>query len=213
MKGEYNKMSVEKENIIIKKPETADEIDLKNFKKISDISTLANQKLDDFDKTYNAPDFSELLKSLNTKEESKSEELFELKVEAPQEDEKPIAIHKERARMELTVRAKLMISVYSVIVLLLGALMIYNAVSIGNYNASIAQNKQILAVEQQNLTEMEAALESLQGTATAEVSSEISQITSISRLDVFDKLERPSYTKDTNLFDKICELFSGLFGG
>lgn len=207
-------MSVEKENVIIKRPETADEIDLKNFKKISDISTLANQKLDDFDKTYNAPDFSELLKSLNDKEEvEKSQELFELNVDAPQKEEKPVVIHKERAKMELTVRAKLMISVYSIIVLLLGALMIYNAVSIGNYNSSIAQNKQILTVEQQSLTEMEAALESLKGSATAEVTAEMSQVSSISELDVFEKLSRPSYTKDTNLFDKICEFFSNLFGG
>lgn len=197
-------MSVDNE-ILIKKDEPA-----VTSKSISDITQVANEQLAKFDSTYRAPDLSKLLVTEKKLEEEIGQPLFELDLDNSQDEEKDKTqvSHQSAA---LTLKAKLIIGVTAVIMVLLSALLIYNATLISKYKGDIAYNTEVLQVEQERLNGLMEQLEGLNTQSATDLG--LSETTNRISLPKLEKLSRTEYTEDSNWFDAICEFFSSILGG
>ena len=167
------------------------------------LDTDVDVELKEFENSYNTQDFSQLLD--NARIDSQT---IELNL-ADKQAEKVAT----RTHINISLRTKLIIAVYATIVILLGALLIYNAVAIGNYKESIAQKSALLEVEQANLDSLEEILDNVNGVTPEDIGMSKIDSNNITKLNKLEKLSKVDYVTETNWFDKVCEFISAMFGG
>lgn len=167
------------------------------------LDTDVDVELKEFENSYKTQDFSQLLD--NARIDSQT---IELNLADRQE-----AKAKTRTHLNISLRMKLIIAVYATIVVLLGALLIYNAVSIGNYRESIAQKSALLEVEQAKLDSLEEILANVNGVTPEDIGMSKIDSNNITKLKKLEKLSKVDYVTETNWFDKVCEFISAIFGG
>ncbi len=192
--------------------ETSLDTEIIRMPKLSDEA----ERLEHFNQKYTAPKFSTEIQSPKEKEEVKTEKAFELEIPGEEtiSEKKIKAYAKQKAQVFLSLKAILAISVYAVVMVLLGTLLIYNFASIGNYSNQIKTNTEILATETQYLNEVIDNLNlSKQQADIIKNNMKIITEEQIVNLKLSTKGGNAGFTKETNWFDAICNFLSGLFGG
>lgn len=202
-------MSVENDLLIKRDTATSTTTAVKS---ISDITQVANEQLAKFDTAYRAPDLSKLLVTEKNIEETIGQPMFELDLDENkvEEQSKADVVKKSRA-ITLTLKAKLIISVAAITMILLSVLLIYNATLISSYKGDIAYNTEVLQVEQARLNGLMEELESISSQTASDLG--LGETTSTIKLPNVSKLQKTTYTEESNWFDAVCEFFSSIFGG
>ncbi len=191
------------------------DIDDINLSKVQDISTIAKQELDHFDTTYE-DDITEKY------EQIRNEMLAETEVSTPQiekvDNEFFPAIRlkneveaKSENVVSINLRGKLIIGVFTSILLLLSILLVYNAVLINRYRAEVGTDSQIVADLQDQNAILEGELNGLlNGVDAGSLNMGEGTYQDIPLIQRTPVSEIPG---ETNWFDAICNFFSSLFGG
>lgn len=167
------------------------------------LDTDVDVELKEFDNSYKTQDFSQLLDNARIDAET-----IELSL-ADKQAEKTRA----KSHLNISLRTKLIIAVYATIIILLGVLLIYNAVSIGQYKESIAQKNALLSVEQAKVDSLEDILANVSGVTPEDIGMSKVDSNNITKLKKLEKLAKIDYATETNWFDKVCEFISALLGG
>lgn len=167
------------------------------------LDTDVDVELKKFDNSYKTQDFSQLLDNARIDAET-----IELSL-ADKQAEKTRA----KSHLNISLRTKLIIAVYATIIILLGVLLIYNAVSIGQYKESIAQKNALLSVEQAKVDSLEDILANVSGVTPEDIGMSKVDSNNITKLKKLEKLAKIDYATETNWFDKVCEFISALLGG
>lgn len=167
------------------------------------LDTDVDVELKEFDNSYKTQDFSQLLDNARIDAET-----IELSL-ADKQAEKTRA----KSHLNISLRTKLIIAVYATIIILLGVLLIYNAVSIGQYKESIAQKSALLSVEQAKVDSLEDILANVSGVTPEDIGMSKVDSNNITKLKKLEKLAKIDYATETNWFDKVCEFISALLGG
>lgn len=202
-------------------------IDDANMQKVNDVSQMAYDQLKRFDQNFSAENdpaaYYQKIKEdmISTKEvEDKTvtkNGVYELEIAEPQL--MPTITHKNKedqqscAKITLNLHGKLIIAVYTSILLLLSVLLIYNAVSISRYNANISHVSQEIVIKEQELDALQQQLQQLVDSTSPENSNMTQGGGTSITLRPFEKNPALKYSKDKNWFDSLCEFFSGIFGG
>lgn len=126
---------------------------------------------------------------------------------------KPVS--EERVNVKLNVRGKIMLAVYSCIVLLLSVFCIYNAFVIGNMNQIVTQKESAYIKEQTEINALEQNLNNMTAETTikSKLDEDFRSITDSDKIYVSagEKTPVPTYEEPSNFFDKLCIFFSELF--
>ena len=130
------------------------------------------------------------------------------------EEETKVQI-KTAAKAKLNARGKIMISVYSIVVAIIVAFCIYNAVAINGLQSDIAYKDGIVATQ----TEIVAGLQNtynnlgLDDTIIASTAGEFKAPTDadIVKVGGFELTERPAAETQSNWFEDLCEAIRKLF--
>ena len=192
-------------------------IDDANLSKIQDLSEIAMQELKNFDTTYEN-DLTERYEKIKSEMLSETvatpaselftkveNEFFSTITEKQEEEKTPEKV------VSINLRGKLIIGVFTSIVLLLSILLIYNAVLINRYKAEIGADTQIVMELETNNDLLQSQLDELLAGKTPET-MDMTQLDA-SEINLIQRTETPTITQDTNWFDAVCNFFSGLFGG
>ena len=123
-----------------------------------------------------------------------------------------------KVKLSLNSRTKLAVFTYAFVTLMLGFLLIYNAVSLANMNASINNLNGSISAEQANI---ERVIKDI-GNMTDEdnvldIASDLSfrevPLSNIVQVQLYEKQTPPHYEGQTNWFDSICRFLNSVFGG
>ena len=119
------------------------------------------------------------------------------------------------ARPKLNARGKIVVSVYSIVVAIIVALCIYNAVAISGFTSDIAYKEAIVATQTQIVAGLETEYESL-ADADAIITATNGEFktpeeTDIVRVGGFEMAERTTEKAQTNWFEELCESIRKLF--
>lgn len=193
----------------------------KEVSTISDIIRMPKvsedaERIEHFNQKYTAPKFLAEVETPKIKEEVKVEKAFELEIPGEETiaEKKIRAYAKQKAQVFLSLKAKLVISVYAVVMVLLGTLLIYNFASINSYTHQINTNTEILATESAYLEEVIDSLNlSKKQADTIKNNMKLISEEQLINLKLSTKGEIAGFTKDTNWFDAICNFLSEIFGG
>lgn len=124
-------------------------------------------------------------------------------------------ISDEKIHVKLNVRGKIMLAVYSSIVLLLSVFCIYNAFVIGNMNQIVTQKESAYVQEQTEINALEQNLNNMTAETTikARLDKNFRSATEGDKIYVNagEKTAIPTYEEPSNFFDKLCVFFSELF--
>lgn len=119
------------------------------------------------------------------------------------------------ARPRLNARGKIIVSVYSIIVAIILAFCIYNAVSISSLSSSIAAKNQIVASQTEVINNLEQTYNSLgdEDVIRDEVNGTFKTPTQDDTVVVDDFVitERPQAESHTNWFEEFCRKLKNLF--
>ncbi|MDD4211010.1 MAG: hypothetical protein PHC46_01270 [Clostridia bacterium] len=123
-----------------------------------------------------------------------------------------------KVKLSLNSRTKLAVFTYAFVTVMLGFLLIYNAVSLSNISANINNLNGSISAEQANIervikdignmTDEDNVLDVATDLSFAQVPAG-----SIVQVTLYDKQTPPHYEGQTNWFDSICKFLNGLFGG
>ena len=120
-----------------------------------------------------------------------------------------------RSRVKLNARGKIMVAVYSIVVAIITAFCIYNAVAIGGLQEDIVAKSQIVASQTQVITGLQETYNSLgeDNTIMSQVDGEFKtpEASDVVSVSDFEMTERPSYKEETNWFEDFCEALKKLF--
>ncbi len=202
-------------------------IDEANLQKVNDISQLAQEQLKRFDqqlaKSEDPAAYYQRVREemtsvteVPTKETSSKNGVYELEVADTQmlptitqkQEEKENTV-----KLNINLRGKLIIAVYTSIILLLGILMIYNAVSIANYNSQIANTNQQIVIKQQELDALQIQLQDLMQQINPQAAGMTQGGGTSLQAKEFAKNTVIKNQKEGNWFDDLCNFFSSIFGG
>ena len=118
-------------------------------------------------------------------------------------------------KVKLRARAKIAITVYSIILACLISFAIYNAVAISNMNASIATQNQTMIEEQLVINELLSEYNNLGSDTTIRLRTEGVFVepteSDIVRASKTQMVERDEVPVESNWFEDLCEFISELF--
>ncbi|MBQ3158495.1 MAG: hypothetical protein IJB98_02255 [Clostridia bacterium] len=122
---------------------------------------------------------------------------------------------KTYAKAKLNARGKIIVAVYSIVVAIIVALCIYNAVAISGMTSDIAYKEAIVASQTEIISSLESTYNSL-GEEDVIISSTAGEFktpteSDIVRIDGFEMAERTSTKTQTNWFEDLCEAIRKLF--
>lgn len=190
------------------------DIDDINLSKVQDLSSIAKQELNHFDTTYEnniAENYEKMKSEMLAEPEiisssiSKVDNEFFPTIKLKGEEETPEKV------VSINLRGKLIIGVFASIVLLLSILLIYNAVLINRYRASIGDNSQIVINLENENSALQGELDSLlNGISPDSVGM---QEGVYEEIDLIPRSLVKEIPAESNWFDSICNFFSSLFGG
>lgn len=190
------------------------DIDDINLSKVQDLSSIAKQELNHFDTTYEnniAENYEKMKSEMLAEPEiisssiSKVDNEFFPTIKLKEEEETPEKV------VSINLRGKLIIGVFASIVLLLSILLIYNAVLINRYRASIGDNSQIVINLENENSALQGELDSLlNGISPDSVGM---QEGVYEEIDLIPRSLVKEIPAESNWFDSICNFFSSLFGG
>lgn len=119
------------------------------------------------------------------------------------------------SKVRLNSRGKIIVAVYSIIVAIIVAFCIYNAVSIGNMEAGIIAKSQIVATESNVITALEDTYSSLgeEENILSQLDPSFKKPTSddISFIDDFEMAVRTKPNTQSNWFENFCKSLKKLF--
>ena len=119
------------------------------------------------------------------------------------------------ARAKLNARAKILISVYSIVAAIIVAFCIYNAVMIGSLNGAIVAKNQLVSTETQVISDLTNTYNSLgeDDYIISQVGDTYKAPTNQDKVSVsdFEFKTRNQRKEETNWFEKFCESFKKLF--
>lgn len=119
------------------------------------------------------------------------------------------------AKARLNARGKIIVAVYSVIVAIIVAFCIYNAVAINGMQSTIAGKEQIVATQTQVITDLQNTYNELGGEdyITSQVGGSFKKPTAsdIVAVEGFEMVERPEEVSQTNWFEDFCQALRRLF--
>lgn len=118
-------------------------------------------------------------------------------------------------RMKLNMHGKIILAVFSCVLVLLTSFSIYNAVVIGKLNSEIALKEETLINSQTEVENLEYSVDNLSSESTikSKLNTNFRKLKDTDKVYLEDsaKTEIVTYEKSTNFFDKLCEFFSNLF--
>lgn len=119
------------------------------------------------------------------------------------------------SRIKLNARGKIIVSVYSIIVAIIVAFSIYNAVAINAMQAEIVAKSQIVATETGVISDLQETYNSLgeKDNILSQVEGEFKVPTDndIVYVEDFTMSKRPVVSEETNWFEKFCRALRNLF--
>lgn len=125
------------------------------------------------------------------------------------------ATTKTYSRAKLNARGKIMVAVYSIIVAIIVAFCIYNAVAISGLESDIVTKNGIVATQTEVITELENTYNSLgeEDNIISQVGDEFRSPTDsdIVALDSFEMSVREQAESQSNWFERFCEKLRKLF--
>ena len=98
----------------------------------------------------------------------------------------------------------------------MGVLGIFNAVNINNLNYSNLSKTQEIANLGQEITKIDQVIEGMIDKDTVKENGEqngMESVTNKTKIELIEKKQVEDYQGRPNLFDRICNFFSHLFGG
>ena len=180
--------------------------------------TTTENQTDDFEveKEYNFEDYTS---SLNTAQARPVKSFMpRIERERPQVqvvDE--VEVTQTKTKLRLNARGKILVGAYSLVVAILVAFAIYNAIAIANLNTAVATKTAEYTTMQSQVTSLESEYQTLGAQDTvgqkAAVEQGFKEATSEDYVSISlgEKQELVNIEESTNLFDKICNFLSNLF--
>ncbi len=121
---------------------------------------------------------------------------------------------RENVRAKLNARGKIILSVVAIVLCSLMAFAIGNAVTLSSLGGAISQKQQLVATQQQAVSQLEQEYQLLNsGVVDAAEELGYTQATEdqIIYLNSVETISRPTAQIETNWFDSLCKFFSNLF--
>lgn len=119
------------------------------------------------------------------------------------------------ARPKLNARGKIVVAVYSIVVAIIVAFCIYNAVAIRGLQGDVASKEQIVASQTQVITELQNTYNELGGDdyIASQVGDTFKTPTDadIVKVNGFEMVERPTEVSQNNWFESFCQSLRKLF--
>ncbi len=165
----------------------------------------------------------EIVKTFTPKEKVKKNNDFDKILEVSndfQTSENTITINetskKQKFKMKLRPRGKLILIAISMVIILLSSLMIGNAIKINHLNSEISNLNNQITVED---LKIDKAIKDL-GYLTDEAKSdeqairlELEKSTDFNQIELYERSEPIKVKANSNWFDKFCNFISKIFGG
>ncbi len=164
---------------------------------------------------YRRPNFSDIdFEPINFSETITSENPVTVQKNTVSVSEEIISRPSTRARARLNARGKIILSVAIICICALMAFMIGNAVTISGLNGSIAQKQQLVAQQQQVVSDLynqsQKLDEDLYDNAINNGYGEI-DAQDVVQTGNISKIDKPKAEIESNWFDNLCNWFAGLF--
>lgn len=194
------------------------DIDQANISKMESVSKVAEQQLERFNQT-STETYNQIKAGLTDIEvQAPVQTAFELEVYEPEKlptiinENKQVQTSEEAVAFKLNLRGKLVVAITASILALFSILLIYNAISISNYNSQIAVSQQELVIEQERYAALMAELEALMEGISPELSG-MTQNVPVVDLGAVVGGGAETYSVPTNWFDALCNFIASIFGG
>ncbi|MDR0850205.1 MAG: hypothetical protein LBN07_01840 [Christensenellaceae bacterium] len=192
------------------------DIDQANISKMESVSKVAQEQLERFNQT--STEAYNQMRSDLMEVEAPAQTAYELEVYEPEglptiiNENKQISAVEQTVAFKLNLRGKLIVAITASILALLSILLIYNAISISNYNTQILASQQELVIEQERYNTLMTELEALIDGISPEALGMTQNIPSVG-LGGVTVGTTETYSAPTNWFDALCNFIASIFGG
>ncbi|MCK9574923.1 MAG: hypothetical protein WCX32_03540 [Clostridia bacterium] len=132
------------------------------------------------------------------------------------DQQKDIFIKNKNIQPALNFRGKLLIAVYSLVMILMGALMINNAVIINSVSADIQSLSSSITEEEISISDIKRVYDTLNKADNLTERAYHADMTPVENsvlINLLPVANNISTQLQTNWFDSVCNYLSGLFGG
>ncbi len=224
---ESDKITISENDLDEKQSFKADEFEENNGFEISDEAKEQSRKFFKFGqkpkKEKRKFESFEIVKTFSPKEKPKKNNDFDKILEVSNDFETSEStittsenVKKQKVKMKLRPRGKLILIAISCVIILLSSLMISNAIKISNLNNDITNLNNQITVEDFKIDKAIKDLGALTDEAKSDETAirlELEKTTEFTDVDLYERNPEIKVQKNSNWFDKLCNFISKIFGG